>query len=134
MYTLKSFAAFFLAPVATLALPSDASTSLLNERATCGVEASVTYYRGDNCEENTRLATINWKNDWSNFNYNLPSARSFAITGGDYWDIYCSLYSGDNGGGNSLATLEWNTGYRICKPLGSNGGNVRSFQCWGNGC
>lgn len=109
-------------------------TTPLEKRSTCGVIAGVTYYSGSNCDNGSQLANINWQNSWSSYNYQLTNARSFAITSGDYWDIYCALYDDYNGQGNKLGTLEWNTGYRICKSLGSNVANVKSIKCWGNNC
>ncbi|GFF39331.1 uncharacterized oxidoreductase C162.03 [Aspergillus udagawae] len=121
-----------LAP-AILAAPTSPA-SPLEKRSTCGVIAGVTYYKGGNCETGSAITTINWKNSWSSYNYQRTDARSFAITSGDYWDINCALYDGYNGQGNYLGGLEWNTGYRICKPLGAAGANVKSIVCWGNNC
>ena len=123
----------FLLASAVLAAPTSPTTPL-EKRSTCGVIADVTYYSGVSCETGSNLVTIDWQNSWSSYNYQLSNARSFAITGGDYWEIYCDLYDDYNGQGNRLATLEWNTGYRICKSLGSNGSRVKSVKCWGNNC
>jgi hypothetical protein len=121
-----------LAPTILAAPTSPASP--LEQRSTCGVMAGVTYYKGSNCDRGSEITTINWQNHWTSYNYQRTDARSFAITSGDYWDIYCGLYDGYNGQGNNLGTLEWNTGYRICKSLGGAAANVKSIVCWGNNC
>ncbi|KAJ5875875.1 uncharacterized protein N7529_001459 [Penicillium soppii] len=135
MFNMLKVSQLLLIPAAFVAaVPTSPTTPLkLEKRSTCGVEATVTYYKSDSCGSNNAIANINWKNNWSSYNYQLSNARSFAITNGDYWDIYCGLYDGYNGQGNRIATLEWNTGYN-CKSLGVAGANVKSIVCWGNNC
>lgn len=133
MVNFSTISALLLAPAAILAAPTSPA-SPLEKRASCNVEAQVSYYSGGTCENDSKLVSIDWKNTWSSYNYQLSNARSFAITWADYWDVYCALYDDYNGQGNVIKTLEWNTGYRICRYAGLDGGNVKSVRCWGNNC